>query len=158
MNKHRIAIGGDHGGFEMKGRLASWLKVEGYEVFDVGAKVFNEGDDYPDFSYDVAQMVAGGRATRGIIICGSGVGACIVANKVPKIRASVCHDLYSAGQGVQHDDMNVLCLGARVIDFPTARELCKVFLDASFSSEPKYRRRLEKVLQIEAKALLVKGR
>ncbi len=107
----RVALGADHGGFSLKTELLPWLKSHGYEVLDLGAHSLDPTDDYPDFSEMVAEAVASGKARRGILVCGSGVGAGIAANKVPGVRASVCHDTYSAHQGVEHDDMNVLCLG-----------------------------------------------
>ncbi len=150
--RRRIALGADHGGFALKQSLLDWLRRE-HEVLDVGAYKLEPADDYPDFAEAVAHEVASGRAERGILICGSGVGACIAANKVPGIRACLCHDTYSAGQGVEHDDMNVLCLGARVVGEDPARDLITAFLKASFTGEERHRRRLEKVLTIEAEAL-----
>lgn len=155
--KLRIAIGADHGGFNLKNELASQLK-EVYEIIDVGAHKFDPTDDYPDFSSAVAQAIVSGQAERGILICGSGVGACIAANKIPGIRASLCHDSYSAHQGVEHDDMNVLCLGACVIGVELAMELATVFLEARFSGEERHRRRLEKVLALEHQALQGRNR
>ena len=108
----RVALGADHGGLELKNELAAWLGRE-YEVMDLGAHTLDPDDDYPDLAEPVARAVSSGRAQRGILVCGSGVGACIAANKVPGVRACLCHDIYSAHQGVEHDDMNVLCLGAR---------------------------------------------
>lgn len=148
--KLRVALGADHGGFSLKSELLPWLKGQGYEVLDKGAYAFDPADDYPDFSDAVAQAVASGEAQRGILVCGSGVGACIVANKIPGIRACLCHDTYSARQGVEHDDMNILCLGARVIGEELAKELAVAFLKASFSGEERHRRRLQKVLAIES--------
>ena len=148
----RVALGTDHGGFALKNELATELS-QSYEILDLGAHTFDSTDDYPDFSEAVARAVSSGEVQRGIIICGSGVGACIAANKVPGVRACVCHDIYSAHQGVEHDDMNVLCLGARVIDAELAKELVTTFLKASFSNEERHRRRLEKVLAIEREAL-----
>lgn len=144
-----VAVGADHGGFLLKEALKPYLEKLGHGVIDVGA---SSGDpsDYPDFAALVAETVTSGRADRGVIICGSGVGACVSANKFPGIRASVCHDTYSAHQGVEHDDMNVLCLGARVVGEELSKELVKSFLGARFSAhEPRYTRRLEKVLAIE---------
>ena len=149
----RIAIGADHGGFQRKNELVPWLQAQGHEIFDLGARVFDPADDYPDITEFVARLVASGRAQRGIIICGSGVGACIAANKVPGVRACLCHDTYSAHQGVEHDDMTVLCLGARIVGMELTKELITAFLNARFSTEPQYRRRLGKVLALEAKAL-----
>ena len=147
-----IACGADHGGLALKNELVARLG-EKYDILDIGAHTLDPDDDYPDFALAVARTVASGKAQRGIIICGSGVGACIVANKLPNIRACLCHDTYSAHQGVEDDDMNVLCLGARVIALELATELVLTFLQASFSGENRHRRRLEKVLSIEQQAL-----
>jgi ribose 5-phosphate isomerase B len=147
-----VAVAADHGGFGLKEQLLPRLKDLGYEVLDMGAYEYRPDDDYPDFAQEVSQAVISGRAERGILICGSGVGACVAANKFPGIRAGICHDSYSAHQGVEHDDMNVLCLGARVIGPELARELIDIFLKASFSGEERHRRRLKKVLSIEEKA------
>ena len=149
----RVALGADHGGFPLKTELLPWLQGQGYEVLDLGAHTLDPVDDYPDVSVAVAQAVASGKARRGIIICGSGVGACIVANKVVGVRAGLCHDTYSARQGVEHDDMNVLCLGARVIDVELARELVTAFLGAQFSGAERHQRRLQKLLAIESEAV-----
>ena len=148
-----VALGADHWGFPWKDELLPWLQANGYKVLDLGAHVLDPTDDYPDFAEAVARQVASGQAERGILICGSGVGACIAANKVPGVRACLCHDTYSARQGVEHDDMNVLCLGARVVGIELARELVKAFLSASFNGEERHRRRLDKVLDIEHRAL-----
>jgi ribose 5-phosphate isomerase B len=150
--KLRVALGADHGGFTLKNELVTRLRPA-YDILDVGAHTLDSGDDYPDFSKTVAQAVASGEAQRGIIICGSGVGACVAANKVPGVRACLCHDTYSAHQGVEHDDMNVLCLGARVVGVELAKELVITFLKARFSGEERHQRRLEKVLAIEQQAL-----
>ncbi len=149
----RVALGADHGGFSLKTELLPWLQGQGYELLDMGAHRLDSADDYPDVAAAVARAVASGQAQRGILICGSGVGACIAANKVPGVRASLCHDTYSAHQGVEHDDMNVLCLGAHVIGVELARELVSAFLKARFGGEERHRRRLEKVLAIESQAL-----
>ena len=154
--KLHTAIGADHGGFMLKSELVKQLS-EKYDTLDLGAQTFNTDDDYPDFAEAVAQAVVSGQAQRGILICGSGVGACVAANKVPGIRACLCHDIYSARQGVEHDDMNVLCLGARVIGIELARELVTTFLDARFSGEERHCRRLKKVLAIEQQALQREG-
>lgn len=145
----RIAIGADHGGFELKNEIAEQLKQAGHEVLDVGAHAFDAQDDYPDFARSVAEAVAFNQADRGVLVCGSGVGASIAANKVRGVRAAVCHDTYSARQGVEHDDMNVLCLGARIVGVELARELVKAFVGARFIGEGRYLRRLNKVLAIE---------
>lgn len=146
---YEVATGADHGGFELKEKLVSWLRGRGLGVLDVGAKSMVPDDDYPDFAAAVAELVASGRARRGIVVCGSGVGACVAANKVAGARACLCHDHYSARQGVEHDDMNILCLGARVVEAGVALELVGEFLSASFTNEGKYRRRLKKVLELE---------
>ncbi len=148
----KVVLGADHGGLALKGELVSRL-ADKYEISDVGAHSFDATDDYPDFAYAVALVVASGRAERGILVCGSGVGACVAANKVPGIRACLCHDTYSAHQGVEHDNMNMLCLGARVIGIELAFELVIAFLNAQFSGEERHRCRLEKVLSIEQQAL-----
>ncbi|MBL7166888.1 MAG: RpiB/LacA/LacB family sugar-phosphate isomerase [Dehalococcoidales bacterium] len=150
--KLRVAIGADHGGFDLKQQLVVRLK-DTFDIMDVGAGSFDPDDDYPDFVVPVAGAVASGEVQRGVIICGSGVGACIAANKVPGVRAGTCHDTYSAHQGVEHDDMNILCLGARVIGIEVATELVTAFLGARFSGEERHRRRLAKVLDIERRAL-----
>jgi len=148
----RVALGADHGGFEMKNELAAWLSRE-HEIVDLGAHTLEPDDDYPDFAESVAHAVSSGQVRRGILICGSGVGACIAANKVPGARACLCHDVYSAHQGVEHDDMNVLCLGARVVGLELARDLVQAFLKAAFSGEERHQRRLGKVSAIERQAL-----
>lgn len=141
----KIALGADHGGFELKQYLSDLLKKNNYEIIDEGNYIFEPGDDYPDFAKKVAVTVAAGNAERGIIICGSGVGACITANKFTGIRACLCHDTYSAHQGVEHDAMNVLCLGARIIGMELAKELVFSFLNAKFINEERFIRRLEKI-------------
>lgn len=150
--KLKVAMGADHGGFILKNELASQLQGN-YEIIDCGAQAFDRDDDYPDFTLAVARSVVSGEADRGIIICGSGVGAAIAANKVTGARACLCHDTYSAHQGVEHDDMNILCLGARVIGSELALELVLAFLSAEFSGEERHRRRLEKVQAIEQQAV-----
>ncbi len=148
-----VALGADHGGFPVKAQLLTWLQNQGYKILDVGAHTLDPGDDYPDSAEAVAKAVASGQAQRGILVCGSGVGACIAANKVPGVRACLCHDTYSAHQGVEHDDMNVICLGARVIGVELAKELVTAFLKARFTGEERHRRRVEKVITIESRAL-----
>jgi len=145
----RLAMGADHGGFELKNDLAELLKETGHEVVDVGAHAYDAADDYPDFARLVAEAVASGAAERGIVVCGSGVGACIAANKITGVRAGLCHDTYSAHQGVEHDDMNVLCLGARIVGVELAREIVTAFVGAQFITAERYMRRLNKVLAIE---------
>ncbi|MXY45258.1 MAG: ribose 5-phosphate isomerase B [Dehalococcoidia bacterium] len=146
----RVAVGGDHAGFEMKNLISEHVKSLGHTVVDAGAYEYDALDDFPDFSEAVAVRVADGRAERGLIVCGSGVGASVAANKVRGIRAGLCHDTYSARQGVEHDDMNVVCIGARIIGEELAKEVVTAFLSASFiDDEEKYVRRLNKVLDIE---------
>jgi len=147
-----VALAADHGGFDLKQQLLTWLQNQEYKVLDLGAHELNPSDDYPDFAQAVSQTVAKGQAERGILLCGSGVGACVAANKVAGIRACLCHDTYSAHQGVEHVDMNVLCLGARVIGLELAKELITAFLKARFSGEERHRRRLKKVLSLEKRA------
>ncbi len=147
----RVAIAADHGGFHLKESLTAYLREFGHQVLDLGAPTYDPLDDYPDFAQAVAQAVASGQAERGIIVCGSGAGASIAANKVRGIRAATCHDTYTAHQGVEHDDMNVLCMGARVIGEEVARELVVAFLLAKFSPQEKYLRRLNKVKAMEAR-------
>ena len=148
----RIAIAADHGGAELKNELLHRLASLdlGHELIDLGGDGSDPLDDYPDFSLRLGEAIVAGQAERGILICGSGVGAAIAATKIRGIRASVCHDTYSAHQGVEHDNMNVLCLGARVIGSEVAFECARAFLGATFSGEPRHRRRLDKVLAIEA--------
>lgn len=144
----RIAIGADHAGFALKQVLAEHLRKRGHEVIDQGT---GNADpvDYPDFAEAVAKVLLDGRAERGVLICGSGVGASVAANKIPGIRAALCHDTYSARQGVEHDDANLLVLGARVIGVELARELVENFLAAKFTAEERHRRRVEKIASLE---------
>ena len=146
----RIAIGADHAGFEMKRDLGAYVAGLGHEVIDLGTDS-PAPVDYPDISQAVAEAVRGGRVDRGILVCGSGAGAAIAACKFPGIRASVCHDTYTAHQAVEHDDMNVLCIGARVIGPALAHELAAAFLSATFSGDERHRRRLDKILAIESR-------
>ena len=146
----RIAIGVDHGGYGLKHQIVELLEGLGHQVQDVGAHALEPSDDYPDFAKAVAERIATGQADRGIVVCGSGVGASVAANKVRGVRASVCHDTYSAHQGVKHDDMNVLCLGARIAGEELAKELVNTFVSARFSGEERHKRRLSKVLAMEA--------
>lgn len=145
----KIAIGVDHGGFALKQIVVDELKKSGHTVVDCGARTLDPNDDYPDFARAVGAAIQRGEAERGIVICGSGVGASVAATKMRGIRAAVCHDTYSARQGVEHDDMNVLCLGARIIGDELAKELVRAFVTAKFSGEERHRRRLNKVLEIE---------
>ncbi len=146
----RVGIATDHGGFGLKEELVAYLRHEGHEVVDLGAYSLNPGDDYPDFVIPLAQAVAARKVERGLAVCGSGVGASVCANKIPGIRAGLVQDHYSAHQGVEHDDMNILCIGGRVIGFLVARELVDAFLAAKFTQEERHVRRLRKVAALEA--------
>lgn len=146
----RIALGTDHAGFELREKVARVLADLGHDVEDVGAHSYDPDDDYPDFARLVAEAVAAGAAERGVLVCGSGVGASVAANKVAGVRAAMCHDTYSAHQGVEHDDMNVLCMGARVIGEELAREVVTAFLGAAFSGEERHVRRVAKIKAIES--------
>ena len=150
----RVAFSADHAGAEMKDALILRLAAAelGHELIDLGGDGSDPTDDYPDFAQRLGQAIQDGAADRGILICGSGVGASVAANKMRGIRAAVCHDTYSAHQGVEHDDMNVLTLGARVIGPEPGFECAVAFLSATFSGEPRHRRRLDKVLAIEVAA------
>jgi ribose 5-phosphate isomerase B len=146
----RVALGSDHAGFPLKRTIVDELRRLGHEVIDKGA--FDERPvDYPDFAEAVGMSIIAGEADRGIILCGSGVGASVATNKIPGIRAAVCHDTYSAHQGVEHDDMNVLTLGARIIGPELAVELVRAFVGARFSGEARHQRRLDKVNAIETR-------
>jgi ribose 5-phosphate isomerase B len=149
----RIAVGADHGGFPLKSPIIAELRRLGHEVVDCGAPALVPGDDYPDFAEAVALTIQRGDAGRGLLICGSGVGASVAANKFAGVRAAVCHDTYSAHQGVEHDDMNVLCMGARIIGNELAIELVRAFAAATFSGEERHRRRLGKVLGFERRSM-----
>ena len=144
-----ISIGADHAGYEMKEQLVELVKKLGHTVNDVGTFDPGKPDDYPDFAALVAEDLRANKAERGILVCGSGVGVSVAANKFKGIRAGMCHDHYSARQGVEHDDMNVLVLGARVIGSATAQDATEAFLSASFSGEERHVRRLNKVKGIE---------
>ena len=144
----KIAIGADHAGFELKEFIKARLREWKHDVLDLGTHG-PEPVDYPDYAEAVGEAVRDGRAERGIVLCGSGVGASVAANKIPGIRAGLCHDHYSAHQGVEHDDMNVLVMGGRVIGELVAAELARAFLEARFSAEDRHRRRLDKVKAIE---------
>ena len=144
----RITIGSDHAGFDLKKVLVDHVRQAGHQVVDAGTNS-TAPVDYPDFAEKVALSLLRGECDRGIVICGSGVGASVAANKIPGIRAGICHDTYSAHQGVEHDDVNVLVLGARIIGIELAKELCTVFLNARYSAEERHQRRLAKTLSIE---------
>ena len=144
----RLALSSDHAGYELKRDLAAILGQKGYVVLDLGTHS-TAPCDYPDAAESVAQALRNGDAERGIIVCGSGAGVSIAANKFPGIRAAVCHDTYTAHQAVEHDDMNVLCIGSRVIGSALAQDIVASFLGATFSGEPRHQRRLDKVLAFE---------
>ena len=145
-----IAVGCDHAGYPLKEHIVGQIRAAGHEAVDCGALALMPGDDYPDYALAVGEAIRDGRAERGIIVCGSGVGVSVAANKVPGIRACMCHDTFSARQGVEDDSMNVLCLGARVIGPELASEVIRAFLAATFSGAERHERRLNKVKQIEA--------
>jgi ribose 5-phosphate isomerase B len=146
----RIAIGSDHAGFQLKAFLVETLGAGGHVVVDVGTNS-DAAVDYPDYAEAVARAVRGEDVDRGIMICGSGVGASVAVNKVPGVRGAVCHDTYSAHQGVEHDDMNVLVLGARIVGTALAGELVETFLGARFSQDERHRRRIDKVRRLEGR-------
>ena len=153
----KLVIGSDHAGFSLKVPTGEMLRSLGHEVLDVGA-YDDKPSDYPDFAEKVGRAVLEGKAERGVLICGSGVGACVAANKLPGIRAGMCHDTYSAHQGVEHDDTNVLVLGSRVIGVALAQELVKAFLAGQFTNEERHVRRLAKVKALETRyAAAAKG-
>lgn len=145
----RIALGSDHAGYPLKEHLATWLAESGYAVYDLGTHSADPVD-YPDYSAAVARAVLDGRADRGVIVCGSGAGAAIAANKLRGIRAGVAHDTYTAHQMVEHDDVNVLALGSRVIGQSLAEDVVRIFLDAKFSRDDRHVRRLDKIRALEA--------
>ena len=152
----RVGIASDHGGFTLKEQLANLLWGSEYEVADFGARQFNPLDDYPDFIIPLAWAVAAGKVERGVALCGSGVGVSIAANKVPGVRAGLIHNVFSARQGVEDDDMNVFCLGGKVIGSALAWELIQTFLSAQFSGALRHRRRLAKVTALEPVSLTLK--
>lgn len=152
----RVAIAVDHGGFPLKDTILAEIKKAGHEPIDLGAYTLEPGDDYPDYAEKLGKAIQSGQAERGILVCGSGIGACIAANKMKGVYASVAHEDYSAAQGVEHDNMNVLCLGARVIGVEVAKTLVNAYLGATFSSEPRHHRRVDKTHAIEAESLLGK--
>jgi ribose 5-phosphate isomerase B len=145
----RIAVGNDHAGLSIKSAVLNTIKNLGFEYVDYGVNA-SESVDFPDYAAPVGEAIQKGEATRGILVCGSGVGMCIAANKMRGVRASVAHDVYSAHQGVEHDGMNVLCLGARIIGDELARELVQAFLKAEFQEEARFIRRLDKISRLEA--------
>jgi ribose 5-phosphate isomerase B len=144
-----VAFASDHAGWPLRDRLIAEIRATGHVLIDVGSQEIETGDDYPDRAAAVARAVTDGRAERGVLVCGRGVGATVAANKVRGVRACLCHDSFSARQGVEDDDMNLLCLGARVIGEELAADLLRIFLGASFSGLERHRRRLGKILAIE---------
>jgi ribose 5-phosphate isomerase B len=151
IKRQRVGVAADHGGFELKGQLVAKLRTDGHEVVDFGDLRLDIDDDYPDFVVPLACAVARGEVDRGVAVCGSGVGACVVANKVPGVRACLIHEAFSARQGVEDDDLNVICLGGLVVGHELAWELVTIFLDARFSCAERHRRRLSKVAELENK-------
>jgi ribose 5-phosphate isomerase B len=147
----RVGVAADHGGFELKEKVIKLLESIGHEVVDYGANVLDEKDDYPDYVIPLAKAVANNEVQRGIAVCGSGVGACIVSNKIAGVRAALINEVFSARQGVEDDDMNMICLGGRVIGHSHAFEVIKAFLNANFTNAERHKRRLAKVLALEIK-------
>src|SRR3974390_195058 len=148
----KLVIASDHAGFPLKEEVRAYLMKAGHEILDLGAYKIEPLDDYPDYAERVGEAIRAGEAPRGILICGSGVGVCVAANKIPGIRAGMCHDTYSAHQGVEHDDMNVVVLGARIIGAALAYEVVDSFIRAKFAvKEERFTRRFNKVKAIEAK-------
>jgi ribose 5-phosphate isomerase B len=146
-----VGIATDHGGFDLKEDLVLRLRAAGHEVVDFGAGELNSADDYPDFVIPLARAVSKGEVERGVAICGSGVGASVCANKVPGVRAALIHDHFSAVQGVEDDNMNIICMGGRTVGPAVAWDLVAAFLAARFSGAERHRRRLEKVVSLEAR-------
>ena len=146
----KVAIGGDHAGFDLKRILAPEIVAKGHEVIDFGTDTGSTPSDYPDFAKLVGEAVARGEVDRGVVVCGSGVGVSVAANKIFGVRAALCHDTYSAHQGVEHDDMNVICLGARIVGSALATEVVMNFLAAKFTGEERHMRRLAKMKAIES--------
>jgi ribose 5-phosphate isomerase B len=145
----KVGIACDHGGFELKNTIAVFLKEKGYDLKDFGAFELDSGDDFPDFVTPLSRAVALGEVERGIAICGSGVGACVAANKIAGVRAALIHDHFSAHQGVEDDDMNLICLGGRVTGFAAAQELAMAFLNAKYIGAERHKRRLDKIARLE---------
>ncbi len=144
----RLAIGGDHAGFPLKGPVIDLLRAAGHDVHDFGSYT-PDPVDFPDITQAVCGAVRRGEAERGLLVCGTGVGACIAANKIPGIRAAVCHDSYSAHQSVEHDDVNVVCVGAQIVGIKLVEEILRAFLAAQFSTAPEFRRRVAKLAELE---------
>jgi len=148
----RLGIAADHGGFELKEQLVEELREKGCELVDFGAREYEPHDDYPDYVAPLARAVAQGKVDRGVAICGSGVGACVAANKIPGVRAALITEVYSAHQGVEDDDMNIMCLGGRVTCYALAWDLVQTFLKARFKETERFQRRLNKVARLERPA------
>jgi ribose 5-phosphate isomerase B len=148
MKRLAIAVGGDHAGYALKGAVIQFLKNEGHEVEDCGS-YSPDPVDFPDIAQLVCRRVLEGKAQRGVLVCGTGVGACIAANKKRGIRASVCHDIYSAHQCVEHDDVNVACVGAQIVGLNIVEECLRAFLSAEFSTDEQFRRRVAKLAELE---------
>jgi len=144
-----VGIAADHGAFSLKNNMKTYLERLGYEIKDFGAHQYDPADDYPDFVIPLSKAVASGEVERGIALCGSGVGACFTANKIKNVRAALITETYSAHQGVEHDDLNVICVGGRVVGESLAQEIIKAFLSATYSGEERHERRLNKVKKIE---------
>jgi ribose 5-phosphate isomerase B len=149
----QIGLAADHGGFALKEQVHAFLSEQGHVILDFGAPTFNPADDYPDFVIPLAEAVANGRVTHGIAICSSGVGACIAANKIVGVKACLMHDYYSAHQGVEHDALNLLCLGGSVLGNALALDLISAFLQAKFTGQEGHQRRLEKIAALERRSL-----
>jgi ribose 5-phosphate isomerase B len=145
----RISVAADHNGYELKNEISEILKRAGHDVIDIGPHSLDPLDDYPDYAKPLAESVSSGETNRGIMVCGSGVGASVAANKIKGVRAAVCHDIYSAHQGVEHDNMNVLCLGSRIVGTEVVRELVSAFISAEYTNEERHARRLNKVIEME---------
>lgn len=154
ISEKQIGVASDHGGFELKEKIIIALKELGYKVVNFGAKEFNKDDDYPDLIVPLAKSVSRGEVSRGLALCGSGVGACITANKIPGVRASLIMDPYTARQSVEDDNLNIICLGGNVIGFSFALELILIFLKANFKSTEQYMRRLNKISKLECERLI----
>jgi len=153
----KLGIAADHGGFELKEEILRLLRAHGHEVVDFGNKVYDKNDDYPDFAIPLARAVAGGAVERGVLLCGSGIGASVAANKIEGVRAAVCHDDFSARQGVEDDNMNILCLGGRTTGVAIALDCVNSFLSATFSQADRHVRRLAKVDAIRNTPIMTVG-
>lgn len=150
----RIGLAADHEGYELKNQIVDYLMKRNIEAIDYGAVIYNPEDDYPDFVIPLSKAVAHHQVDRGIAICGSGIGACIAANKVKNVRAGIIHDVFSAKQGVEDDDMNVICIGSKTVNLSMATQFVESFLKAHFSGLPRHERRLEKISELEEMEIL----